>query len=87
MQHRILESQRDAHERNVLNIWTVYDHPADFPHSYVARRFEVDEGGSRPTNDIVQGELQIIRESFRYCGLVRLLRAEADDPKIVEAWL
>jgi hypothetical protein len=87
MQHQISESQRDAWVRNVLNIWTVYDHPAEFPYSYVARRFEVDEGGSRPTDDIVQGELQIIRESFRYCGLVCLLRAEADDPKIVECWL
>lgn len=85
--HQILESQRDAYERNVLNIWTVYDHPADFPHSYVARRFEVDEDGSHVTDDIVQGELQIIRESFRYCGLVCLMRSDDDDPKIMECWL
>jgi hypothetical protein len=87
MQHQILESQRDAQGRNVLNLWTVYDHPKDFPHSYVARRFEVDADGSRVTTDTVQGELQIIRESFRCCGLVCLMRNDNDDPMIVETWL
>lgn len=32
----------------VLSIWTVYDHPLDFPNEYVARRFTVGTSGSRP---------------------------------------
>lgn len=79
----IMRAQNVAQENGVLNLWTVYDHPSDFPHSYVARRFELDQ----PTGDIIQGELQIIRKSFRICGLYCLKRHPADDPKIIETWL
>jgi hypothetical protein len=86
---KILEGQREAATQGTLNMWTVYDHPTDFPHSYVARRFEVGggKGGPVATTDIVQGELSIIRESFRHCGLTCLDRNEGDDPNIVETWL
>lgn len=75
------------HNKNVLNIWTIYADPKDFPHNYVARRFEVDRHGPKPTNDIVVGDLRIIREGFRYSGLTCLPRNEADEPQIVESWL
>ena len=85
---RIAELQADALERGTLNIWTVYDHPADFPHSYVARRFEVSgDNGAQPTGDVMLGELSIIRASFRQAGLTRLLRHEDDETQIVECWL
>lgn len=84
---KILERQQDAQARGVLNMWTVYDHPKDFPHSYVARRFEIGGGEPLATPDIVQGELSIIREGFRQCGLTCLTRNEGDDPGIVETWL
>jgi hypothetical protein len=94
MFHTIATAHNEAIKRGVLNIWTVYDHPLDFPHSYVARRFEVGspkrgEGmpATRATDDIIQGELRIIRESFRHCGLTRMPRAEQDEPQIVECWL
>ena len=84
----ILEKQKEAQDRGHLNIWTVYDHPTDFPNSYVARRFEVRAGGSFVTGDIVQSDaLSIIRKSFRQCGMACLTRAESDDPKILECWL
>ena len=78
-----------ARERGNLSIWTVYSHPKDFPHSYVARRFEVGSGESDPvvTSDIVQGELSAIRESFRSCGLICLSRNDGDDSAIVECWI
>ena len=84
---KIIESQHRAQHDNVLNIWTVYDHPKDFPHSFVARRFEVRGPFPVVTDDIVQGELEIIRESFRQAGLVKLMRNDDDDPKIVESWI
>jgi hypothetical protein len=94
MFHTIATAHNEAIKRGVLNIWTVYDHPLDFPHGYVARRFEVGNNtelgpqiSPRPTRDVIQGELQIIRESFRHCGLTRMPRDEQDDPKIVECWL
>jgi hypothetical protein len=86
---RIFESQHRAQANGVLNMWTVYDHPSDFPESYVARRFEVGGRHLQPfaTTDIIQGELSIIREGFRQCGLTCLVRSDGDDPKIMEVWL
>ena len=85
---RIIEAQYSAMKRGGLAMWTIYDHPSDFPHSYVARRFEVRHGDAVPTRDIVQSDsLQAIRRSFRICGLHCLTRNEEDDPKIVETWL
>jgi hypothetical protein len=69
-------------------MWTVYDHPKDFPNSYVARRFEVGSGHApHATTDLVQGELSIIRRSFEQCGLVCLKRKPEDEPQIIETWL
>lgn len=84
---QIAEMHAASVERGNLSIWTVYDHPKDFPNSYVARRFEVGQDGAHPTNDIVQGDLTIIRKSFRQCGLVRFDRNETDEPQIMESWL
>jgi hypothetical protein len=94
--HTVATAHNDALRRGVLNVWTVYDHPKDFPDTYVARRFEVGRSAElgpsesvspRRTDDIVQGELQIIRESFKHCGLTCFIRNEGDDPNIVESWL
>jgi hypothetical protein len=87
IRHVVIEMQNAAYDRGNVDIWTVYDHPNDFPNSYVARRYEVGSGGFRATKDIVQGELQIVREGFRTCGLTRLRRAHSDDEKIVESWV
>ena len=83
----IANAHNEAIKRNALNIWTVYDHPKDFPHSFVARRAEVGMDGLLITSDIVQGELRIIRNSFRRCGLTCLKRSPQDEPQIVECWL
>ena len=31
-----------------LSMWTVYDHPSDFPDLFIARRWEVGEGLKEP---------------------------------------
>ena len=84
---QIMRAQADSYSRGVLSIWTIYDHPKDFPSSYVARRHEIGEGVVRPTDDIVQGDLRIIRKSFEQCGLTRMPRDAADEPQIMESWL
>jgi hypothetical protein len=84
---QILDLQAESVKRGALSIWTVYDHPKDFPHSYVARRFEVGVDGAHATTDIVQGELAIIRKSFLTCGLTCLVRNDADEPQILESWI
>lgn len=83
----ILSAQAKSMGLGRLSIWTVYSRPKDFPHSHVARRFEVGAGEPIPTTDLVEGELSAIREAFARCGLACLARAEHDDPAIVECWL
>lgn len=70
-----------------LSIWTIYDHPRDFPHSYVARRFEIRGPEPIATDDIVIGELSNIRLHFHRAGLTCLPRQTGDEAKIVECWL
>lgn len=71
-----------------LSIWTVYDHPTDFPTEFVARRHKV-RPGSEPvaTTDLVRGDsLAAVRTQIPR-GLTRLPRNTQDDPCIVEVWL
>ena len=70
-----------------LQMWTIYDHPSDFPDYFVARvclngiprdhhhTFETEE------------ELEEMREKFRQRGMVRIERHPTDDPVIMEVWL
>ena len=72
-----------------LRMWTVYDHPLDYPNDFVARLFEVDASGSHPTSSIIiTPDLQTMRDMLRFeMGLTFLDRQPEDDPKIVEVWL
>lgn len=73
---------------NVLRMWTIYQHPNDYPDLYVARLFEVDGNGSRPTGSIVIAEtLDRLREEMIHMGLTPINRSPEDDPVIVETWL
>jgi hypothetical protein len=85
----IFEANRAARDRGVLSLWTVYDHPKDYPDGFIARRFET--GGGKPdavaTADVVTGDLATIRESMTMCGLHRMARAPSDQSKIVETWM
>jgi hypothetical protein len=71
-----------------LSLWTVYDHPRDFPKNYVARRHEIHSGRVVPTDDLlICSELAAIRENLAERGLTVLPRQPQDDPVIVEVWL
>lgn len=67
-----------------LPIWVIYDHPADYPDSFVARLWH----GETPTaRVIVEAKLMTIRVKLSRMGLYPLDRKAGDDPKIVECWL
>lgn len=66
-----------------LSLWTIYDHPDDFPHTHVARRFENDQ----PTDDVLVGHVEVLRHYFEDQGLTCLVRDPSDDPVIVETWV
>jgi hypothetical protein len=70
-------------QRNGLFIWTIYDHPSDFPDKFVARCFHYD----KPTEAFLLADtLDEIRRLIPQ-GLYRLDRQPNDDPVIVETWI
>jgi hypothetical protein len=71
-----------------LSIWSVYDHPDDFPESYIAKRFELHAGEVYSTNDfMIHHDLGLLRHRLERCGLFCIPRYDDDDPKIVETWV
>lgn len=71
----------------VLSIWTVYDHPADRPDVFVARRHEISDGGHQPTDDFLEGGTLDEVRALLPAGLFNVGRAESDPPVIVESWV
>jgi hypothetical protein len=74
---------------DTMSIWTVYDNPADYPGKYVARRFDIDAGGPKPSSSIIIAQsLEMLRDILQFeMHLTCLARSPEDDPKIVESWL
>jgi hypothetical protein len=71
-----------------FELWTVYDRPRDFPHTFVARRFVITAGHISPTDDyIVCADVERIRTELIKRGYARLVRHPQDDPKIIEVWV
>ena len=75
---------------STLAMWTVYDHPDDYPDKFIARRFEVgDDGGVLATTSVIVADsIETIRDILQFeLHFVMLMRSPEDDPKIVETWL
>ena len=71
----------------VFPLVTIYEKPLDFPDDFVARVW--DGKGPKPTNIMIKkSTIQEIREDIRAAGFTeRIVRAEDDDPHIVETWM
>lgn len=83
----VFETSKAARDRGMLSIWTVYDHPADFPDTIIARRFEAGAGASGATKDFITGTVTQIRIAMLRCGLYRMPPAPTDDENIIETWM
>jgi hypothetical protein len=70
-----------------LHMWTVYDHPRDYPDKYVARRSEIGAASVKMTNDMFVADTVDELRTLLPPGLVCLSRDPNDDPCIVEVWL
>lgn len=70
----------------ILTIWTIYDHPKDYPEFIVVRPLKVERGLVRPGPALICKTLEDARKMIPL-GLVRVRRAPHDDPCIVECWL
>jgi hypothetical protein len=73
----------------VLEMWVIYDHPADYPDHYVVRRWAVVRGESHPdpicqmAPDVESARLLIPR---RMWNLGRY-EYESDDRAVMEVWI
>lgn len=66
----------------MIEIYTIYENPSDYPGKFVMRKFI----GDKPTNDhIISDTLEQIRKSVPH-GLVRFDRHPADDVTVIETW-
>lgn len=70
-----------------LDMWTVYDHPSDFPDKFVARLFRLTDAVVPTTAHIVSDDVDKIRAFLLEKRLVCLKRSEFDEPHIIEVWL
>lgn len=72
-----------------LSIWTVYDHPTDFPTEFVARRWRVRPGREPvAAKALIRGDmLATVRKQIPRAITRHLARTPQDDPAIVEVWL
>jgi hypothetical protein len=73
--------------RERLPMWTVYDHPTDYPDVYVARLWlSLPEPVALPMT-LACPELDPLREELANLGLTSLHRQPGDDPAILETWI
>jgi hypothetical protein len=72
-----------------LSMWTIYDHPLDYPNGYIARRWKVGGPGPDPipTSDTFAAATLDGVRALLPPGLTRLGRLPDDDPTIVETWV
>lgn len=71
-----------------LEMWTVYDHPTDFPDCFVARLWLIDADGPKPSTFALKSEsIDELRSALVDQGLTVLDRMPGDDAKILEVWL
>jgi hypothetical protein len=76
-------------EEEALNIYTVYQHPSDYPDKWVVRRWRTLKGENIPDPEplLVVDTHSEVRLVMTGLGLVCLTRFPDDDPCIAETWL
>lgn len=73
----------------VLSIWTVYEHPRDYPDDFVVREHRVyPDGTTHPMPEAQRyPTLAAARAPLQARGLTPMARHPGDDPTIVEVCL
>ena len=70
-----------------MELWTVYDRPSDHPRHCVVLKVVAQDDGLAPSDSHLFGSVQEARSALARRGLIRVPRAEQDDPALVETWL
>lgn len=77
----------DPNDEELLVMWSIYDHPSDYPNHFVARRWLIAREGPRPTTDVLVADgIDRLRTEFHQRGLYCQPREPGDDPAVVETW-
>jgi hypothetical protein len=85
--HYAEQLQQSAASLGQLLIWTIYQHPRDFPDWFVARPYVIRPKTSGPMPmHLMAHTLDCLRLMLPN-GLTRLDRQPADDPVILETWV
>lgn len=76
----------------ILDGWTIFDHPTDFPDFFVSRRWIANRDGAvTATQDVLKHKnldtLRGMTERVAGRPLHRLDRLLADQPNILEVWI
>lgn len=75
---------------DTLSVYTIYDHPSDYPDCFVCRR---SEPHGQPVAHVVAKEVVGVGDTLEQCretlpeGLFMIPRQPNDDPVIVECWV
>ena len=69
-----------------LEMWTIYEHPLDYPDGFVVRRFTLDGLGAIPGEASYVDSLEAARAVVPP-GLALIPRSVYDEVQIVESWL
>jgi hypothetical protein len=74
----------------MLEMYTVYNHPRDYPDTFVVKKW-ICEAGNPPVQDtsyvFTSQSLQKCREEMQAKGLICIGRETNDDPVIEETWM
>lgn len=72
----------------MLALYTIYDHPADYPDGFAVREWRIEAGGESPVSGgvVVKPTLKEARDALPL-GVICIAKSKADDPTIVESWL
>lgn len=70
-------------------LWTIYDHPDDYPEHYVVREWAASPDGVTSHGAVTFDTLEDARAAIRKRGplMMCMERDPSADPKIVETWL
>lgn len=73
----------------VLELWTIFRNPKDYPGKYVVRKFFIERGAPGPVADNFVLVADTLDDARRHIPswMTRLVRDEGDEPQIVESWI
>lgn len=82
-----IDSAPQPRRTNALSMWVIYNHPSDYPNSYVVREWVIEAGHAKPCGRwFVRDTIEECRDALPP-GLVNIGRQPEDEPQIMEVWV